>query len=120
MRRMAMKTKLWALASAACTTAALSLSLVPAWAANKPASPLTVLHTFTDSPDGATPNGGLTKDDAGNMYGTTENGGTNFDYGTVFQVTPNGTFSVIYNVGGPDNAAFPESAPSVDSQGNVY
>jgi hypothetical protein len=50
-----MKTKLWARTLAALTVTTLSLSLVQAEAADKPASTLTVLHTFTDSPDGAAP-----------------------------------------------------------------
>ncbi len=36
----------------------------------------TVLHTFTGVPDGAFPGGGLTVDANGELYGTTEEGGT--------------------------------------------
>jgi uncharacterized repeat protein (TIGR03803 family) len=53
---------------------------------------LTVLHSFNDSPDGANPVGGLTRDAAGNLYGTTSDGGDlscGFSgCGTVFKVTP--------------------------------
>jgi uncharacterized repeat protein (TIGR03803 family) len=52
----------------------------------------TVLHSFNDSPDGANPMGGLTRDAAGNLYGTTSDGGDlscGFSgCGTVFKVTP--------------------------------
>jgi uncharacterized repeat protein (TIGR03803 family) len=40
-----------------------------------PAGNETVLHTFTGGSDGAFPAGGLVMDGAGNLYGTTEQGG---------------------------------------------
>jgi uncharacterized repeat protein (TIGR03803 family) len=46
----------------------------------------TVLHSFTNSPDGAYPWAGLVMDKAGNLYGTTFDGGA--DYGTVFKLIP--------------------------------
>jgi len=53
---------------------------------------LTVPHSFDNSPDGANPLGGLTRDDSGNLYGTTSEGGDlscGFSgCGTVFKVTP--------------------------------
>ena len=53
------------------------------------AQTFTVLHTFTNSPDGAPLNGGLLL--SGNViYGTTAQGGT-FGFGTVFRINLNGT-----------------------------
>jgi uncharacterized repeat protein (TIGR03803 family) len=56
------------------------------------AGKFTVLHSFNNSPDGANPMGGLTRDAAGNLYGTTSDGGDlscGFSgCGTVFKVTP--------------------------------
>jgi hypothetical protein len=46
----------------------------------------TVLHRFT-GPDGAIPDGGLILDSQGNLYGTTELGGTG-TLGVVFEITP--------------------------------
>jgi len=46
----------------------------------------TVLHSFTNSPDGAGPYANLVRDKAGNLYGTTEEGGAS-GYGTVFRLT---------------------------------
>ena len=46
----------------------------------------TVLHSFTGS-DGAGPLAGLIMDTAGNLYGTTQGGGT-FGFGTVFKLIP--------------------------------
>ena len=47
----------------------------------------TVLHVFSSGTDGASPEAGLIFDAAGNLYGTTEGGGTH-QYGTVFEITP--------------------------------
>jgi uncharacterized repeat protein (TIGR03803 family) len=54
----------------------------------------TVLHTFTGGTDGAGPWAGLTMDEAGNLYGTAQNGGDlNCEpryggCGVVFEITP--------------------------------
>jgi len=62
----------------------------------------TVLHTFANSPDGANPWSGLIFDPAGNLYGTTWDGGSNGS-GTVFELSPSGgswAEQVIYEQGG--------------------
>ncbi len=48
-----------------------------------------VLHAFTGTPDGAHPDGDLVRDSAGNLYGTTSEGGTYGD-GTVFELGSQG------------------------------
>jgi uncharacterized repeat protein (TIGR03803 family) len=50
------------------------------------AGKLTVLYSFTGGPDGANPNGGLIRDRAGNLYGTTVFGGVS-NTGVVFELT---------------------------------
>ena len=47
----------------------------------------TSLHDFTGGRDGANPYGTLSFDAAGNLYGTTENGGM-YGNGVVFQIAP--------------------------------
>jgi uncharacterized repeat protein (TIGR03803 family) len=47
----------------------------------------TILHTFTANADGAHPYGGLVQDSAGNLYGTTNHGGSYYS-GTVFKIEP--------------------------------
>jgi uncharacterized repeat protein (TIGR03803 family) len=47
----------------------------------------TVLHSFTNTPDGAIPYAGLIMDKAGNLYGTTLEGGA-YGYGAVFKLVP--------------------------------
>ena len=52
----------------------------------------TVLHSFTGGSDGAFPVPGLAMDGAGNLYGTTQQGGatcfTSYTCGVVFKITP--------------------------------
>ncbi|HEX3664927.1 MAG TPA: choice-of-anchor tandem repeat GloVer-containing protein [Rhizomicrobium sp.] len=57
----------------------------------------TVLHSFTDKPDGGMPNGPLIADKKGNLYGTTYLGGNSENgLGTVFEVTSGGKEKVLY------------------------
>lgn len=59
------------------------------------AGELTTLHKF-DGTDGAGPTGALIQASNGNLYGTTQNDGANGG-GTVFQITPTGTFKTLYS-----------------------
>jgi uncharacterized repeat protein (TIGR03803 family) len=84
-----------------------------------------VIYAFgTTLTDGLYPNG-LTIDAAGNLYGTTYEGGTNYvaGLGTVFELSPNpdGTWAqtVLYNFTGPDGA-LPLSELVLDGAGNLY
>lgn len=57
----------------------------------------TVLYNFTGSPDGGNPSAGLIFDAAGNLYGTTTNGGTggcSGGCGTVFKLDTTGVETV--------------------------
>jgi uncharacterized repeat protein (TIGR03803 family) len=56
----------------------------------------TILYNFLGGSDGANPHSKLTKDSAGNLYGTTYSGGA-FGGGTVFKLSPSGVESVLYN-----------------------
>jgi|HubBroStandDraft_1064217.scaffolds.fasta_scaffold02830_4 uncharacterized repeat protein (TIGR03803 family) len=58
----------------------------------------TTLHTFgLQQSDGAVPAGGLTPDAAGNLYGTTDKGGSDFA-GTVYKLTRGSDGTWAYNV----------------------
>src|SRR5205814_6817000 len=58
----------------------------------------TVLHAFNGS-EGANPYAGLIQDSAGNLYGTTQDGGE-ADYYTVVKLRRNGAFdSLVDSVG---------------------
>jgi uncharacterized repeat protein (TIGR03803 family) len=83
-----------------------------------------VLHSFTNAAlDGAFPIGGLVIDGSGNLYGTTQSGGSAFS-GTVFElINSAGTYSeqVLYNFtksGG--DGAYPSAGPIIDGSGNLY
>jgi uncharacterized repeat protein (TIGR03803 family) len=64
---------------------------------------LTVLHKFGGA-DGVNPVAKLIQGSDGNFYGTTEDGFSSSYYGTVFQITTNGTFTVLHSFSGPDGA----------------
>jgi uncharacterized repeat protein (TIGR03803 family) len=79
----------------------------------------TVLHIFTGSPDGANPEKGLIKDEAGNLYGTTFTGGK-YNYGTVYEISPAGVENVLYSFAGPPDGAYPWGTLVRDAKGNLY
>lgn len=59
----------------------------------------TVLYSFSGGVDGATPEAGVVRDSAGNLYGTTKLGGV-YDWGTVFMVDASGTETVLHSFNG--------------------
>ena len=84
---------------------------------------VTTLHSF-DGTDGSSPNGDLIFDAAGNLYGTTPDGGA-YDGGTVFELSPGSsgwTFSVLYSfcevLGCPDGGA-PSAGLVQDESGDL-
>jgi uncharacterized repeat protein (TIGR03803 family) len=83
----------------------------------------TILHTFTGVPDGINPwTENLVFDPAGNIYGTTGNGGT-YDSGTAFELTPSGggyTETILHSFGSGTDGAYPLGGVVLDAAGNVY
>jgi uncharacterized repeat protein (TIGR03803 family) len=80
----------------------------------------TVLHSFKGGPDGFHPYaGGLVRDLAGNLYGTTEQGGSSNE-GTVFKVDKSGNESILYNFTGTPDGAIPYGGLVRDKAGNLY
>ena len=77
------------------------------------------LYTFTDSPDGAGPWAGLIRDKAGNLYGTTHDGGV-YGQGTVFKVDATGKETVLYSFTGYPDGARPEAVLFRGGAGNLY
>jgi uncharacterized repeat protein (TIGR03803 family) len=64
-----------------------------------PGGKVGTLHDFCssdDCPAGFTPDYGLAQGSDGNFYGTTSGGGIISYGGTVFEITPTGTFSTVY------------------------
>jgi uncharacterized repeat protein (TIGR03803 family) len=78
----------------------------------------TVLHRFTNTPDGEAPESLLVEDSAGNLYGTTLWGGVNF--GTVFKVDQVGNETILYTFTGQADGGNPYAGVILDSSGNLY
>lgn len=87
---------------------------------------LATLYSFAyGGTDGYFPNPGtLAFDAAGNIYGTTQYGGSGTacsrNCGTVFEVTPTGSESILYNFQGGTGGGRPMTEVVMDSAGNVY
>jgi uncharacterized repeat protein (TIGR03803 family) len=84
-----------------------------------------VLYSFTGGAEGGNPQGGLLRDSAGNLYGTTTHGGaTNTcdppsGCGVVFKLSPTGTETVLHSFTGADGM-FPYAGLIQDTAGNLY
>jgi uncharacterized repeat protein (TIGR03803 family) len=83
------------------------------------AGKLTVLHIFTGT-DGADPNGGLTQDAAGNLYGTTYAGGSASNGGIVFKLDAAGNETVLYRFTGKADGKKPLAGVVRDATGNLF
>src|SRR5579863_6600074 len=83
-----------------------------------PSGKETVLYRFNGM-DGSNPDGGLVRDSAGNLYGTTVLGGTSF-LGNVFKLDPSGHLTVLYSFRGQPDGASPYAGLIRDSEGNLY
>jgi len=81
----------------------------------------TLLHKFKGT-DGGTPYGGLIRDSAGNLYGTTEAGGPSpCACGVVFKLTSAGKEAVLYSFAGyPQDGSQPMAGVVRDGNGNLY
>ena len=102
--------------------AAVALSLTSAWASDHE----TVLHTFGNFPDGSGAGDGLVMDAAGNLYGTTfQGGGTHCTVGcgTVFELSPGQagwTETILYNFEAENDGNTPNGTLIMDAAGNLY
>ncbi len=82
----------------------------------------TVLYSFTGGADGSEPQGYVTFDSKGNLYGTTLYGGA-YGYGVVFELSPTGgswTETVLYSFTGRADGGNPENGLVFDKAGNLY
>jgi uncharacterized repeat protein (TIGR03803 family) len=78
-----------------------------------------VLWNFGQPGDGTGPYASLIFDSTGNLYGTTSEGGSAANCGTVFELTPNGTEKVLYAFGNSPDGCVP-SGVVFDASGNFY
>jgi uncharacterized repeat protein (TIGR03803 family) len=82
-----------------------------------------VLYTFQGTTDGATPDGGLVADVAGNLYGVAGGGGKNcngYGCGVVFEITFRGREKVLYAFSGGADGSGPQGGLVRDEEGNLY
>ena len=87
---------------------------------NSPAATLNVLCDFNPNNNGPTHStAALVQGSDGSFYGTTTNGGSDFDDGTVFKMTPTGALTVLVAFNGANGAA-PGSSLVQSSDGNFY
>ena len=79
----------------------------------------TILHIFSGGSDGEYPGWPLTMDAAGNLYGVTQGGGSG-GYGTVFELSPPGTWNLqtLYRFSAAEGV--PNGGLLLDSAGNIY
>jgi uncharacterized repeat protein (TIGR03803 family) len=82
----------------------------------------TLLHAFSDTPDGRLPAAGLAFNKAGHLFGTTENGGGGT--GTLYELAPQSgggwTESIVYSFGNGGDGGFPVSPVIVNRAGNIF
>jgi uncharacterized repeat protein (TIGR03803 family) len=87
----------------------------------------TVLYAFTGGSDGGAPAfGSLLLDESGNLYGTTQSGGTakcgapKSGCGVVFELKPDGSEFVLHAFKGGKDGYSPEGSVITDGAGNLY
>ena len=84
-----------------------------------PAGQFLNLHSFGTGTDGQAPFAGVTLDSAGNMYGTTYQGGSQ-NVGTVWEITAAGNYVVLHEFGVGGDGALPIGGVTVDNSGNLF
>ena len=77
-----------------------------------------VLFSFNGT-DGCQPDSGLIRDKAGNLFGTTGDGGPS-GYGTVFKLDTSGTETVLHFFSGLPDGESPIAGLARDTKGNLY
>ncbi len=111
--------------AASCILAVIGLR--PAFSSGAaPASTEKVIYSFTGGADGGQPMSDLTIDAAGNLYGTTSQGGVGcngYGCGTVFELkrTKDGwKEDVLYSFTGASDGEGPQAGVIFDNVGNLY
>ncbi len=84
-----------------------------------PAGNYTVLYSFTGGENGGGPYAGVIRDPAGNLYGTTSDGGA-ASVGVVYKLNAAGQETVLHTFTGGADGSFPNAGVIRDSAGNLY
>src|SRR5262249_55565115 len=75
-----------------------------------------VIYQFAGAPDGSSPVGGVVADPAGDLFGTTENGGAN-GHGAVFDIDTTGHEHLLYSFKGGSDGQNPRAGLTIDRAG---
>jgi uncharacterized repeat protein (TIGR03803 family) len=78
----------------------------------------TILFSF-DGPNGAWPMAGVVLDGKGNIFGTTELGGT-MGEGNVFKIDPAGNLTVLHSFGRSADGSYPHGSLLLHTDHNLY
>src|SRR5216684_1801976 len=99
----------------------LTMGAAIAWLATAAcaASTTKLIYSFAGNGDGEYTDTELVVDSAGNLYGTSVQGGL-YGGGTVFEVSPAGAHTVLYNFTGGADGGEPYKGVTLDAQGNLY
>src|ERR1022692_4195406 len=102
----------------------LAIVALPLLAASAYAATENVLYSFQNNgQDGEVPVSSLIFDKAGNLYGTTYQGGA-YNFGTVFELTPASgggwTETVLHTFGSGTDGGAPYGGLIFDASGNLY
>lgn len=86
---------------------------------------VTILHNFGGPrTEGANPMGGLVQATDGNFYGTTMKGGplgcSSKGCGTIFEITPGRTETILHTFSSDTNGIYPEAGLIQGTDGNFY
>jgi uncharacterized repeat protein (TIGR03803 family) len=86
---------------------------------------LTSLYSFSDGPGGTLPDGFLTLDASGNLYGATSSGGIltycpDIGCGVLYKLDTSGNETVLYSFTNRTDGGNPLGHLQLDSEGNVY
>jgi len=86
-----------------------------------PSGKETTLHTFKGGKDGSAPSSGVVRDQAGNLYGTTINGGKGAgSLGVVYKFDPAGKETILHYFPKKSGDGIAPDGVVLDSAGNLY
>lgn len=81
-----------------------------------------ILHAF-DGAEGDSPTAGLVVDRSGNLYGTTEAGGSGCGAqgcGLVFRIAPDGTYTILHDFTGGEDGMAPDAPLVLTRKGHLF
>ena len=77
------------------------------------------LHDFAGGADGKYPQGSVTVDSSGNLYGTAPSGGAN-GFGIIWKISVGGGYTDVHDFGAIGDGRLPKGSIVFDSNGTMY